>query len=151
MKKLLLATALTTMASASYAETYQAEVRDFYVNRVVQEPKTVRGCHTVDIPIYEEYTRHGSAGEAIGGAIIGGAIGHQFGGGSGKDIMTALGAILGARSVDKTERQIVGWRQEERCSSDVVYESRTVRTYSHSTIEFDIGGQHYSVEFHKYD
>lgn len=31
----------------------------------------------------------------LGGALIGGAIGNQFGGGSGKDILTAAGAAAG--------------------------------------------------------
>ncbi len=32
----------------------------------------------------------------FGGALVGGIIGHQFGGGSGQDIATVLGAIIGA-------------------------------------------------------
>ncbi|QDF75698.1 MULTISPECIES: glycine zipper 2TM domain-containing protein [Shewanella] len=32
---------------------------------------------------------------AFGGALIGGVIGHQFGGGSGKDVATVLGALIG--------------------------------------------------------
>lgn len=31
----------------------------------------------------------------FGGALIGGVIGHQFGGGSGQDVATVLGALLG--------------------------------------------------------
>ncbi|WP_170486467.1 glycine zipper 2TM domain-containing protein [Ruegeria sp. HKCCE4150] len=31
----------------------------------------------------------------VGGALIGGAIGNQFGGGSGQDILTAGGAVAG--------------------------------------------------------
>lgn len=33
-----------------------------------------------------------------GGAAIGGAIGHQFGGGDGQDVATAVGAMAGARA-----------------------------------------------------
>ncbi len=33
----------------------------------------------------------------LGGALIGGAIGNQFGGGSGRDILTAAGAVAGGR------------------------------------------------------
>jgi uncharacterized protein YcfJ len=40
-----------------------------------------------------------SAAPKILGAIVGGVIGHQFGGGSGQDIMTATGAALGATVV----------------------------------------------------
>lgn len=33
--------------------------------------------------------------KTFGGALLGGVIGHQFGGGSGQDIATVLGAIIG--------------------------------------------------------
>ncbi|MEI6860022.1 MAG: glycine zipper 2TM domain-containing protein [Shewanella sp.] len=35
--------------------------------------------------------------KTFGGALIGGVIGHQFGGGSGQDVATVLGTLLGAR------------------------------------------------------
>ncbi|MBL4817125.1 MAG: glycine zipper 2TM domain-containing protein [Shewanella sp.] len=34
--------------------------------------------------------------KTFGGALIGGVIGHQFGGGSGQDVATVLGALIGA-------------------------------------------------------
>jgi uncharacterized protein YcfJ len=37
-----------------------------------------------------------TAGPTIAGGLIGGVIGHQFGGGSGRDAMTAVGALVGA-------------------------------------------------------
>lgn len=48
-----------------------------------------------------------SGWKTFGGALIGGAIGNQFGGGSGRDIATVLGAVMGGavannRSQDKT-------------------------------------------------
>lgn len=36
-----------------------------------------------------------SGWKTFGGALIGGAIGNQFGGGSGRDIATVLGAVIG--------------------------------------------------------
>ena len=38
----------------------------------------------------------------FGGALIGGVIGHQFGGGSGRDVATILGAIIGGSAAKKT-------------------------------------------------
>ncbi len=35
------------------------------------------------------------AGATIGGAVLGGVVGNQFGSGSGQDIMTAGGAVAG--------------------------------------------------------
>ena len=80
-----------------------------------------------------------SAAPSILGAIVGGVIGHQFGGGSGQDIMTAAGAVLGAsvaaeqqqrRNPDRyytgTERRCetrTEYRQEDRIIAwDVTYE-----------------------------
>lgn len=37
-----------------------------------------------------------SGWKTFGGALIGGVIGHQFGGGSGQDVATVLGALMGA-------------------------------------------------------
>lgn len=34
--------------------------------------------------------------KTFGGALVGGVVGHQFGGGSGQDVATVLGALIGA-------------------------------------------------------
>ena len=34
--------------------------------------------------------------KTFGGSLVGGVIGHQFGGGSGQDVATVLGALIGA-------------------------------------------------------
>lgn len=39
------------------------------------------------------------------GALIGGVIGHQFGGGSGKDVATILGAMIGSSMVNNHPNQ----------------------------------------------
>lgn len=39
--------------------------------------------------------------KTFGGAVVGGVIGHQFGGGSGQDIATVLGALLGGAAANK--------------------------------------------------
>lgn len=41
----------------------------------------------------------------FGGALIGGAIGNQFGGGSGKDVATILGAIIGGSTANNHHNQ----------------------------------------------
>ncbi|MEP3330936.1 glycine zipper 2TM domain-containing protein [Sedimentitalea sp.] len=42
-----------------------------------------------------EQRQVGCAGATVAGALLGGAVGNQFGGGSGKDILTAGGAVAG--------------------------------------------------------
>ena len=51
----------------------------------------VQACTTTP----EQQRQVGCAGAAVTGALIGGAVGNQFGGGSGKDILTAGGAVAG--------------------------------------------------------
>jgi uncharacterized protein YcfJ len=44
----------------------------------------------------EQQRQVGCAGATVTGALVGGALGNQLGGGSGKDILTAGGAAAGA-------------------------------------------------------
>ena len=68
--------------------------------RVVQVERPRKECWQEEV--YETVSTGpshrplGSAGPTIAGGILGGVIGHQFGGGSGLDAMTALGALIGA-------------------------------------------------------
>jgi len=39
--------------------------------------------------------------KTFGGAVVGGIIGHQFGGGSGQDVATVIGALLGGAAANK--------------------------------------------------
>ena len=79
-------------------------------------------CRDVQVPIMGVLDRPANAGEVIGGALIGGVIGNQIGGGSGKDIATILGAGSGAiLASDQRRREpvVVGYRTEKRC--EIVY------------------------------
>lgn len=57
----------------------------------------LQGCETTP----EQQKRAGCVGAAVTGAVVGGAIGNQFGGGSGKDILTAGGAVAGGMAGNK--------------------------------------------------
>ena len=47
-----------------------------------------------------QYTQVGCAGAPVAGAVLGGVVGNQFGGGSGKDILTAGGAVAGGMAAN---------------------------------------------------
>jgi len=58
---------------------------------------------------YTEYRRApGEGGATLFGAIVGGVIGHQFGGGSGKHAATAAGTIIGATIGNDVARRKAG-------------------------------------------
>jgi len=69
-------------------------------------------CGTVSAIREVEKKGEGTGLGAIGGAVIGGVIGNQFGGGSGKKILTVAGAAGGAyagHQVEKSARSTKVW------------------------------------------
>lgn len=118
----------------------------------VERPHT--SCHVVDIPIYgPSNSRGASTNDTIVGAIIGGALGNQVGGGSGRDAATVLGAIIGADVANKRNRGsvIVGYRQENRCITEYITELQQQSDGYKITVEVEntlittITNQYYNV------
>ena len=120
-------------ARLAWAEVLEAEP----VRQTVRIPVRQEVCW--DEEVFHEVPARRSATPAIFGAIIGGVIGNQFGGGSGRDLMTMAGAALGSsvatdqqrlkhpdRFYASTERRCdteTRWRREERIVGwDVTYE-----------------------------
>lgn len=83
-------------------------------------------------PVTERVVHRGHAdpGAVLFGAMVGGVIGHQFGGGHGRDAATAAGAVIGAsHAANHTYR-------DGRVTERTVYETRceTVRHVSHDRV-----------------
>ncbi len=122
-------------ATLAWAEVIEATP----VRQEVRIPESGEACW--DEEVYREVRARHSATPRILGAILGGVVGNQFGGGSGRDLMTAAGAALGSsvaadqqhrnnpdRYYASTERRCAeqkSWRIEERIIAwDVTYEYR---------------------------
>lgn len=149
MKKLLIATAaIALMSTSAMAQRIQAKVVDMqesYATVTKQVP--VESCNVVEVPIYE--TRRigqASTGDTLAGALIGGVIGNQFGGGKGKDAATVLGAILGADAANKKggkqETVIVGYRQQQQCTTSYQQQQVRQRVQNIVTVKADNGQQY---------
>ena len=140
-QKVFIATVISTLPALAGAQ----QVSDTWAQVVEAKPvwQTVRIPVEQDVcwdePVQRVVPARRSAAPKILGAIVGGVIGHQFGGGSGQDIMTAAGAALGAsvaadqqyrnnpdRYYSGTERRCgtrTEYRHEERVIAwDVTYE-----------------------------
>jgi len=151
MKKLAFI-GLLTVASPALADSVNATIEDHYKTMTRQIPSTERICRTVDVPVYGQVQGQASTGDVLAGAIIGGVLGNQVGGGSGKDAATVLGAIVGADVANKngsTREEITGYRREERCENRTTYTSQTESIYSHSTITWYENGRRVSLEFQR--
>ena len=84
----------------------------------------VSNAHTV--------TRKGKASGvgAVGGAVAGGVVGHQLGGGSGKTALTVLGAVgggLAGNEVEKNMKKYTVW------VTTVTFKDGSKKTYERTT------------------
>lgn len=140
---------LMMLGSAVSAGQIQATVinmEETYRDVVKQVP--IQNCGIVDVPVYQQQVVGvPKTGDMIAGALLGGVIGNQFGGGSGKDVATFLGAVLGAQRVNNNvnrQQVLTGYRQEQRC--ETVYQNKntavrgdnvvTVRTSDGTQMKF---------------
>lgn len=153
MKNLLSAGFISVvLAAPAYANSVNARVEDKYQTVVRNTPQTERICQTVEVPIYGTVQGQSSTGDALVGAIIGGAIGNQFGGGSGKDAATVLGAIVGADVANKrgsSQQVITGYRLEQQCRNVTSYTTVEEEVYSHSTITWTEHGRTFTLRFQR--
>ncbi len=139
MKTTRMTATLLSLAIALASGGAAAQRPDSYWDnaRVVKaEPiyETVRVNHP-ERHCWQERTRYDSYGPrrhsgapVIGGAILGGVVGNQFGGGHGKGALTVAGALLGAAIGDDVAHRApppppaYGW--EERCEVIDRFEER---------------------------
>jgi uncharacterized protein YcfJ len=75
-------------------------IEKVYKQYMVEEP--YEECYIKET--LQKNTGDGSATNEIMGAILGGAIGNQFGDGEGKEVMTLAGIVLGASMANDAEK-----------------------------------------------
>ncbi|WP_110649167.1 glycine zipper 2TM domain-containing protein [Salinicola peritrichatus] len=105
------------------------------VDPIVETTQTPRQvCENVTVthqrPVQDE---HRIAGTAIG-AIVGGVVGNQFGGGSGKKIMTAAGAVGGGIAGN----QVQGRMQQGDTYTTTEQRCNTVNDSKEETVGYDV-------------
>ena len=93
---------MTLIAAIVLSSCSSVDARDQSPARLLQ---WVKVCEYVQIPVYGMIDRPASDSEVFVGLLIGGAIGNQFGGGSGKDVATILGAIIGGSAANNRHNQ----------------------------------------------
>lgn len=132
-----------------HAEEVKANIVDKYKTVTNSTPTTQRICFDVEVPIYGNTGNGASAGDVLGGMIIGGILGKGI---SGNDQGAAAGAVLGGMvSADKKQnrQQIVGYRIENRCRNETTYTTETREVYSHSEMSFSYNGYVHTLRFQK--
>lgn len=136
--KSLISSALLATAGASFAQTATANAYGVIVSStpVVQQVTVPKQICTTTTVTYQQP----SGGGALLGAVVGGAIGNQFGKGDGRAVATVIGALGGGIVGNQIEAQ--NQYPTQQCRTENVFENRTVA----HTVVYDYAGQRYTVQ-----
>lgn len=147
MKKLVTIAAILSMfGSVAFAngriQATVVDMRESYKEVIKNVPQEV--CETVEVPVYKEVvTGQGNVVEgAIGGAILGAIAGEVIGGKNERNAGAIFGAIVGGdKAAQKGNREtvIVGYKQQQQCSTQYVRQTVSVRGDNVVTVQIDSG------------
>jgi outer membrane lipoprotein SlyB len=101
MKKLLFATLLASAAAAGFAQNAPAQSAK---TRVALAHCT--HCGTVQSVTLVKRKGEGGAAGIVGGAVVGGLLGHQVGKGSGNTVATVGGAVAGGYVGNEVQKRV---------------------------------------------
>ncbi|MBO9664859.1 MAG: glycine zipper 2TM domain-containing protein [Dokdonella sp.] len=111
MKTRVLIMSALTLTALSGTMVAQAE----------RAPRTHLVCHDVRVKHIDSSDKHRVAGTAIG-AVAGGLVGHQIGGGKGKTLATVGGAVAGGVVGNKVQKshqnRHATYTMERRCHEE---------------------------------
>jgi uncharacterized protein YcfJ len=95
--------------------------------------------------VRESRNPYGVAGTTVAGGIVGAAIGRQFGSGDSRDVLTMLGATVGAAVANQRAQRNQGTRDVavERC--EVVGERTTEQRIDGYDVTYVYDGRHYTM------
>lgn len=123
-------------AVTGYQKMAQPKVAEVVaVKEVTQTVTTPREqCEMVQVqrraPVKDENRLLGS----VGGAVIGGVLGHQIGGGSGKKVATVAGAAAGGYAGNQVQKSM----QEKDVQTTTEQRCKTVHEKSQKVVGYDV-------------
>jgi uncharacterized protein YcfJ len=136
-----------------YSTARVTAVEPVYATVVVETP--VRRCHNEIVE--RRVTSPTVAGQTLAGAIVGAAIGRQFGDGRGRDALTVLGAMAGSavannralrREAESGASPVTIVREPvERCTTE--YRRHAERRITGYWVEYRHRGRHYRILSHE--
>lgn len=129
----------TSNSGPEYAQVVSVDP----VKQTISTPHEVCGDETVTHQ--EQYRdQHQIGGTAIG-AVAGALIGHQIGGGKGKDLATVGGAVAGGFAGHEIQKR----HQEDNPTYSIVeHRCHTLTSHTSRTIAYDVTYQYNGVQQH---
>lgn len=135
--------AITLVNSRSSAEPSARASTHAAKATVAAEGADCRGCGVVSSVRLVRVAGEGTGAGVVAGGVVGGLAGHSFGGGSGKDVTTILGAVGGAVAGHQVEKQM---RSTTHYEVDVRLDSGRMQTISQAADPGPIVGQRVRIE-----
>jgi len=114
------------------AVEYAQVVSVVEVKEVVKTPREV--CKDVVVEEAEPAKDDKKILGTVAGAVVGGVLGHQVGGGRGKDLATVAGAVGGAYA----GRKVQGNQQQKKAQPRVEKQCRTVTDTTEKIVGYDV-------------
>lgn len=136
---LILVLCLSQLAFAGrYTDNAEVvSVEEIYRDHTIKQP--YQDCYVQ--PYRQRVSGDGSATNELFGGLIGGALGNQLGKGSGKKVMTAAGALLGASIANDSER---GFKTVNKQVCETKYTRSTEHRFSHYLVKYKYNNKVYS-------
>jgi uncharacterized protein YcfJ len=146
--KLAIATLIATAAVAANAQSFVDHARVRNVEPQYESVSVPRQeCNTQRVNEVRRVGTEPNYGGAVVGGVAGALLGHQVGGGHGKEAATAVGAVVGAftgdrlANGDRTEQYVEVPRDVTSCRTVADVQTR-IAGYR---VNYDYRGQHYST------
>ncbi|MCC8404803.1 glycine zipper 2TM domain-containing protein [Paraburkholderia sp. MMS20-SJTN17] len=93
-------------AAPRYAQPPEPQAPPQYAQQPAPQAAYCPTCGTVVAISAVQHEGHGTGIGAVGGAVAGGVVGNQFGAGSGRTVMTLLGALGGGLAGNSAEKHL---------------------------------------------
>lgn len=137
-----------------YVKARVLHVEPFYETVMVEIPVT--SCHRQVVERRVARPSAAVAGQTLAGAIVGAAIGRQFGDGNGRDALTVIGAVAGSavaneralrRNAGRTRVDIVR-EPVDRCVTE--YRRQAQRQLTGYWVDYRYRGRQYRILSHEH-
>jgi uncharacterized protein YcfJ len=122
------------------------------VYETVYVSRPIRRCHREIVE--RRVSSPNVAGQTLAGAIVGAAIGRQFGDGSGRDALTVLGAVAGSAVANEralrrrgADPYVIVQEPVERCSTE--YRRQAERRLTGYWVDYRYRGRNYRIMSHE--
>jgi outer membrane lipoprotein SlyB len=146
MKKVLLSSLILSACATVWAQGASQSTPAAERSKSASHIAMCDHCGTVQEVRQEKRKGEGGAVGIVGGAVVGGLVGNQFGKGSGKDLATVGGAVAGGFAGNEVQKHVTS---KQVWVTKVKMKDGSVRTFEQAAKPNWVAGSHVKVQDNK--